>query len=312
MAMLVPEGRRPVADADRFERGVGGAESNVAMGLARLGVPSRWLSRVGDDGLGRHLVRTIAAAGVDTSCVERDPLRQTGVYFKDFDGPTTRVHYYREGSAAAAMSPAWFQPGWIAGAELLHLTGITPALSSECHALIAMLLEAAPRPVPISLDVNWRPALWRDADASVLTGLAGRADIVFVGDDEAVALWGSDDPGVVRERLADPAEVVLKHGARGATLLHPGGRCFVPALTLAHPVVDAVGAGDQFAAGYLAGRLAGLDPARRLRMGHIMGATVLSTSADVGPRVPQARIDALLGLDDGAWAATRWAPDGQA
>jgi 2-dehydro-3-deoxygluconokinase len=309
MLLLVPVGQVALEDAECFDRAIGGAESNVAMGLARLGVPSGWVSRVGDDGLGRYLVRAVAAGGVDVRHVEFDPARPTGVYFKDFTRTGTRVRYYRRGSAAAAMSWAWFDRSWLDGVEILHLTGITPALSASCRELITRLLESEPRTLRISIDVNWRPDLWTDADPTLLTRLARRADIVLIGDDEAAALWGTGEPGEVRERFPEPAEVVVKHGARGATLLEAGADpCFVPALSLDGRLVDAVGAGDAFAAGFLAGRLDRRGPADCLRMGHIMGAAALTTSGDVPAAVPDEEIAELLSLTDAEWKELRWRP----
>jgi 2-dehydro-3-deoxygluconokinase len=310
MLMLVPLERNALVDAERFGRAVGGAESNVAMGLARLGISSSWLSRVGDDGFGEYLLRYVGAAGVDVRHVETDPVRPTGVYFKEFKNGATTVSYYRRGSAASAMSPEWFDPAWIAGADLLHLTGITPALSPDCFSLIETLLESRPREVPISLDINWRPTLWRDRDAvPALTRLAGLADLVLVGDDEATALWGSGDPEQIRERLPHPAELVIKHGARGATVIDAAGTCFEPALSFDGELVDAVGAGDSFAAGFIAGRLANKDSRTCLRLGHVMGAAALARGDDVADHIPPEQLARLLELSDEDWGAARWRPD---
>jgi 2-dehydro-3-deoxygluconokinase len=309
MLMLVPTGREPLVDAERFERAVGGAESNVAMGLARLGVRSRWLSRVGDDAFGEYLLRYVGDAGVDVSHVEIDPDRPTGLYFKDFRDGATRVRYHRRGSAASAMSPDWFDPAWIEGAEVLHLTGITPALSPACFELITMLLQARPRTARISLDINWRPSLWQGLDPSVLTTLASMADLVLVGDDEALTLWGTGDPASVREVLPEPTELIVKHGARGATLIDADGIRFEPALSFAGELVDAVGAGDSFAAGFLAGRLQGRDAQACLRLGHIMGAAALATGGDVAAPVAPEQIADLIALGDEEWKGARWTPD---
>jgi 2-dehydro-3-deoxygluconokinase len=145
----------------------------------------------------------------------------------------------------------------------------------------------------MSFDVNYRPALWSTAVAGpMLADLANQADVVFVGLDEAAACWGCETPSEVREVLAGPATVVVKDGPVGATSFGPQGRCFVPALTV--DVVEAVGAGDAFAAGYLYGVLMNLDEPRRLRLGHLMAASALGAVGDIGERPSAEAIDAVV------------------
>jgi 2-dehydro-3-deoxygluconokinase len=211
-----------LADVPSFERGIGGAESNVACGLAAAGHAVRWVSRVGADGFGDHLVETIGSYGVDVASVGRDPSRPTGVYFRTAGDRGTSAHevaYYRAGSAASAMSTANVDLGAVRAARVLHLTGITAALSEDCRGLLRELTApGAGRPL-ISFDVNHRPDLWRDAEgAGVVLELARRADVVFVGEDEAEAAWGvTGGPSAIRELLPEPGVLVVKQGAKGAT-----------------------------------------------------------------------------------------------
>jgi 2-dehydro-3-deoxygluconokinase len=223
MVTFLPSRPGPLADVPSFIRAIGGAESNVACTLAAAGHRVKWVSRVGADGFGDHLVREIAGYGVDVTGVGRDARRPTGVYFRTATDRATAEHevvYYRAGSAASAMSPATVPASAFTGARVLHLTGITAALSDDCLALVRTL--AAPRegrPL-LSFDVNHRPRLWRDpaGAGAVLLELARAADLVFVGDDEAEDAWGLKGAQAIREALPEPAVLVVKHGARGATV----------------------------------------------------------------------------------------------
>ncbi|MFJ6936901.1 sugar kinase [Streptomyces sp. NPDC101132] len=274
-----------LADADAFVRSAGGAESNVACALAAAGHRTRWLSRVGDDAFGRYVTARVAAYGVDVSGVVRDPARPTGIYFRtaaDRAAGADGVAYYRAGSAASAMAPGCFDPALLA-ARVLHLTGITAALSASCADLL-LALTGAPRAALVSFDLNHRRALRQDP--GLLLTLARRAGLVFAGADEAAALWGATGPAALRALLPEPAQLVVKDGARGATLFtREAGtgdtEVFVPAPRV--EVVAATGAGDGFAAGYLAGVLRGLRPAERLRLAHRFAGAALATPGDVSP-----------------------------
>ncbi|MEU6353886.1 sugar kinase [Streptomyces sp. NPDC047072] len=289
MAALAPDPPRPLQDADDLRVAIAGAESNVALYLVEHGVPATWVSALGDDPLGRRVLATLAAAGVDVSHVRLDPRRPTGLLLKDPGPNGTRVHYYRSGSAASALGPELLDRPPVRDAALLHLTGITPALSPTCRELVtrALATPAAERPYAISFDVNHRPALWPEGAASgVLHDLADRADIVFVGLDEAQGLWGADLTAAdVRKLLPGPRILVVKDGSRAATAFTDEGSRTVPALRV--DVVEPVGAGDAFAAGFLAGLVRDASTERALRLGHLTAASALSVIGDHGPLLPE-------------------------
>ncbi len=337
-----------LADVPSFDRGIGGAESNVACVLAAAGHTARWLSRVGADGFGDHLLETVGGYGVDVSHVRRDPARPTGVYFRTAGDRSTDAHevaYYRSGSAASAMSLADFHPDAVGAARILHLSGITPALSEDCLALMRELTAPRPGRPLISFDVNHRPALWRDGRGpEILLELARRADIVFVGEDEAEEAWGLTGDHI-REALPEPELVVVKRGARGAVALPTdrgqscrwggtGGRWGSPrsseaesgggtpqapgsattprpattAPALKVDVVATTGAGDAFAAGFLSATLRGLPLRTRLRHGHLTAAAALTAPGDLAPPPSRALADRLAALDDTAWGRLRLGP----
>jgi 2-dehydro-3-deoxygluconokinase len=335
MIMLAADTGAALEDVETFRRSVGGAECNVAGGLAALGIPTAWISRVGADGFGRYVLRDLQARAVDVGGVEDDPVRPTGLYVKHRFSGQTRMHYYRSGSAAAAMDPGFLDRAAVrdrlAGAELVHTTGITAALSTSAAAMLDRL--AALRDTlgfVLSVDLNWRPALWRDKDPAPLWRLLRAADIVLIGADEAEVFAGTGDPAALRELLGPRATIVLKSDAHVATALEPSAdrhetaragfrdrtsdgpagdlRTEVPALTV--DVVEPVGAGDAFAAGYLAATLQGLPMEQRLRSGHLSAAAVLAVPDDhAAPPEPALR-RALLECSAQEWAETRVGPMG--
>ncbi|MFF7334649.1 sugar kinase [Streptomyces sp. NPDC090306] len=313
MVTLLPRTPGRLADVDTFDRAIGGAESNVACVLAAAGHSARWIGAVGTDGFGDHLTAAIAAYGVDTGAVRRDPHRPTGVYFRTAGDRATDAHevaYYRAGSAASAMSPRNTDLAAARACRVLHLTGITAALSGDCHDLLHTLTAPDPGRPLVSFDVNHRPRLWpgagADAGADVLLALARRSDLVLVGADEAETLWGHRDADAVRAALPGPRLLVVKQGGRGATLFDGADRVFVPALRV--DVVAEVGAGDAFAAGFLSATLRGLPPRERLRHGHLAAAAALTVPGDLAAPPGRGHADRLAALDDDAWGKLRLGP----
>lgn len=300
MALFVPAEPGPPDEVVTWTRTVGGAESNVASHLAVLGLRSAWVSAVGDDAFGRAVTSAVASHGVDVSGVVVDPDRPTGLYIKESDASGSPVRYYRRGSAASGMGPALLDRLPLDGVRVVHTSGITPALSDSCLDLMRAL-HAAPRDFTLSFDLNWRPKLWTDRDPAVLRDLAAAADVVFVGLDEAELVWGVTTPAAVREFLPEPATLVVKQGAEGATVFEGTAAVSEPALKV--DVVEPVGAGDAFAAGFLFGALAGWPPARRLRSGHLRAASSLLTHHDVGPSLPAAFVSRMLDAPAQEWAA---------
>ncbi|WP_333755503.1 sugar kinase [Streptomyces sp. IBSBF 3352] len=313
MVTFLPSRPGRLADVPSFERAIGGAESNLACGLAAAGHRVRWVSRVGADGFGDHLVTAIGGHGVDVSAVRRDPARPTGVYFRTAGDRATDAHevaYYRAGSAASAMSTHNVDLGAVRAGRVLHLSGITAALSDTCLDLLREL--TAPRedrPV-VSFDVNHRPGLWRDADGpAVLLDLARAADLVFVGVDEAQDAWGvTGGPEAIRAALPEPPVLVVKDAARGATVFDRAtdSAVYVPAPEVR--VAAATGAGDAFAAGFLSATLRDLPLRDRLRHGHLWAAATLTSPADLAPPPARDTADGLVALDDTGWEKLRLGP----
>lgn len=333
MITLLPEQPGPLEDAELFRRGFGGAESNAACALVALGVPAAWVSRVGADGFGRLLRDGIAAHGVDVSGVEVDPYRPTGLYVKEIGaasgsphdlGPgRSKLHYYRSASAASALEPATLSHPSVAAlldaARLIHLTGITAALGQASghdggRRLAQTLIERRRPGQLVSFDVNWRPSMWRRPEgtgtidpAAVLADLANQADVVFVGGDEAQALFGSADPQRLRALLPGPHLLVVKDAENGVWAFEGDEAVLEPALQV--EVIEPIGAGDAFAAGYLAGLLRGYEQRRRLRLGHICAACTLMVSADHGTPPAADELARLLECTPREWSGLRAAAE---
>jgi 2-dehydro-3-deoxygluconokinase len=281
MAMIAPVRAVPLAEATELRLDIGGAESNVAIHLAGLGHSVAWASRVGDDPFGHRILETINAAGVDVSMVTVDPDSPTGLYFKDPAETGTRVRYYRKNSAASRMSVEWLADVRIASARIVHVSGITPALSESCARLLGAIVSTAhANGTLVSFDINYRAPLWSvETAAPVLRELAEQSDIVFVGRDEAEVLWGTKNAADIRQLLPAPDRLIVKDAEVGATEFLGNDETFVAAAEIA--VVEPVGAGDAFAAGYLSALLSDSGSRLAIERGHALAAIALGSMLDV-------------------------------
>ncbi|MFD7513014.1 sugar kinase [Streptomyces sp. NPDC059853] len=265
---------------------VAGAESTVAVGLARLGHRARWAGRVGADEPGRMVLRALRGEGVDLAHATTDHEAPTGAMLRERRvADLARVHYWRGGSAGSRLSPAHIAPALDAGARVLHLTGITCALGAGPLAAVRAAAEhAAGHGWTVTLDVNHRTRLWSaEQAATALRPLLPWVDIVIASDDELPLVAGGEDTSEA-ERAAlllrdGVREVVVKRGAEGADL-HLTGRPPLHAPAHPVPVTDTVGAGDAFCAGYLSALLDGLSPEERLHRATRTAAFAVATSGD--------------------------------
>lgn len=274
MALMRAEQVGPLAHASTMALGIGGSESNVAIGLQRLGVQAVWCGRVGADSLGQLVEREIRAEGVDVR-VAVDPSAPTGLMIKERRTPATqRVSYYRSGSAGSRISPDDIDDELIREASLLHVSGITPALSAQAKATFGYVIETARAAgVPVAFDLNYRGNLWSaECAGSVYRDIVPLADIVFAGEDEAAIAVGVGEPEELARRIADlgPRHAVIKLGAHGALALIDGEVLRQEAVAV--EAVDTVGAGDAFVAGYLAEYVTGRSPAEMLETAATTGA----------------------------------------
>jgi 2-dehydro-3-deoxygluconokinase len=255
MAMMRTTDVGPLRHADLLRLTTGGSESNVGIGLSRLGLRVRWIGRVGRDELGERVVRDIRAEGVEVIAI-RDEEAPTGLMIKEQrTRDQIRVSYYRRASAGSRLDPSDLPTGTIERSRLLHVTGITPALSGSAHAAVnAAVSRARHVGVPVSLDLNHRRTLWSDdAFRAAVRPLVEQADVVFGSPEEVGAVLGEDslpaEELARRLRSLGPAQCVIKCGSDGAVALIDDALFSQQAFDV--PVIDSVGAGDAFVAGYL-------------------------------------------------------------
>jgi 2-dehydro-3-deoxygluconokinase len=281
--------------------GVGGAELNVAVGAARLGVPVTWIGRVGADAVGELIVRRLAAEGIDGRVVV-DP-SFTGLMLRHRRaGGVTHVDYHRRGSAGAHLTAGDLAPDALDGCGVLHATGITVALGdSAAHAVRHAVERARAAGAAVSFDVNYRRKLWAPERARrALLPLIAETDVLFAGVDEAQLLLGTDvvEAAELAKRLGElgPREIVVKQGAEGCTAVVDGQTYTRPALPV--PVVDPVGAGDALVAGYLADRLAGAGVERRLETAVATGGYAVSVPGDCELSPTRSELAQLLASTD--------------
>ncbi|WP_225625860.1 sugar kinase [Streptomyces werraensis] len=280
-----------------FTFGIGGAESNVAIGAARLGAPVTWAGRIGPDAAGDLIERRLRAERINVL-----PTRDhafTGLMVRHCRaGSAVHVDYHRTGSAGSRLTPSDLPPALIQRASILHITGITPALSDSArHTVLHAVATARAAGVPVSLDINYRSKLWTRRQARPqLLRLVSQADIVFAGTEEAqlVLDTGTTAAASLAEGLAllGPKEAIIKAGPDGCVASIDGAELVEPAPTV--HVVDPVGAGDAFVAGYLAERMADAEADQRLRTACAMGAYAVTVPGDCELLPTRRELDALL------------------
>lgn len=300
MALMSAPRAGPLAHARSLDLGIGGAESNVAIALRRLGADVTWIGRVGSDSLGDLVLREIAAEGITVVGI-RDSEAPTGLMLKERrSSEEIRIWYYRSGNAGSRLEPADIDPVIIRSAALLHVTGITPALSDSARAATYAAIDTARAAgVRISFDLNYRGKLWStDAASEVYRHIVPLCDLVFAGDYEAaIAVGSTEDPLELARRLIElgAGQAVIKLGARGAVAVVDGVSYVQPAVPIR--AIDTVGAGDGFVAGYLAEYLLGCDVETRLGTATTVGAYACLVAGDWEGMPRRAELVSLTALD---------------
>jgi 5-dehydro-2-deoxygluconokinase len=287
----------PLSEIRTFTRFVGGFAGNVATGLARLGVATRILSRVGDDGHGEFIRRFLAGEGVDVSWLPTDPRYRTALVFCEAWPPDNfPILYYRDPTC-----PDWevafddFDLREAAAIPWALVTGTGLARSPSCEvnlALVEARSEAGTRSV---LDLDWRPMLWDDPRRyrTIVRSMLPFVDVVVGNESEFAAVAGGD-PRATAHRLLElgPEVVVLKRGGAGVLALTPGGEEDIPGLPV--EVVNGLGAGDAFVASLIHGLLRGDPVAAACRRGNAAGAIVATRLACSEAMPTAAEVDELL------------------
>lgn len=286
MAMFVAEQTGDLAQVAQFHKRIAGADSNVAIGLSRLGFNVAWLSRVGNDSLGRFVVDTLKNEGLDCRHVAVDPLHPTGFQLKSREeaGADPQVEYFRKGSAASRLSIAAISPALLQ-ARHLHATGIPPALSDATHELsVELMTQMRKAGRSVSFDPNLRPSLWASQAQMIgaINALAALADWVLPGLGEGRLLTGYDDPADIAAFYLDQGAeaVAIKLGPDGAYFRTQMDKGFIAAVPV-EKVVDTVGAGDGFAVGMISALLENLSFPEAVQRGNWIGSRAVQSRGDM-------------------------------
>lgn len=296
MALMLPTGSKGIEYSPHLATSFGGAESNVAIGLARLGHQVGWFGRLGSDPLGRMILKKIRGEGVDVSKAVLADDAPTGLMFREVISGKTSVYYYRHQSAASRMEPSHIDRDYIAKASILHVTGITPALSSTCKEAIASAMATARQHgVKICFDPNLRLKLWDvDEARSVLLALAEEADYFLPGLDELKLLYRTEDFDEIVSRLSQLRAVSIVKGGEDKTYIVEQGEVRSVPYFKAEQVVDTVGAGDGFCAGFISGVLREYSLDESVRLGNLIGSLVVQVEGDWEGIPDWSQVEAIL------------------
>ena len=299
MLLMVADRPGPLEYAQAFHKRTAGAETNVAIGLARLGLRVGWASRLGTDSMGRYLLHAMAAEGIDCSHVVCDSTQKTGFQFKGvvIDGSDPPVEYHRQGSAASHMGPADIDADWLRSARHLHATGVFAAISASSLPAAQKTMELMRSAGgSVSFDPNLRPTLWARPEhmRQAINDLATRADWVLPGLEEGRLLTGESTPEGIAHfyRQRGAQLVVVKLGSEGAYFEGDAavGAGYVPGFAVAQ-VVDTVGAGDGFAVGVISALLEGLNVPEAVKRGAWIGARAVQVLGDSEGLPTRAELD---------------------
>lgn len=287
MAMFVAGETGDLAAVDTFVKRAAGAELNVAIGLARLGLKVGWVSRVGQDAFGRFICQVLDKENIDHRQVTVDPRYPTGFQLKSKvdDGSDPLVEYFRKGSAASHLSPTDFDHDYFGAARHLHLSGVAAAISDSSLELTKHAAkEMRARGKTLSFDPNLRPVLWRSEGEmrKQLNLLAEYADWVLPGEKEGYILTGYRQPQDIADFYLDKGvkAVIIKTGCEGAWYKTASGEQGQVEAMRVDNVVDTVGAGDGFAVGVISALLEGKPLVQAIRRGNKIGSLAIQVIGD--------------------------------
>ena len=302
MITFNPNTKGPLRFVNQFERKIGGAELNVLIGCARLGLQAGWISRLGKDEFGRHIVNTVRGEGIDISEVKLEEGYPTSINFKEIqESGDGKTFYYRQKSPTEMLLPKQLPEVYIKNAKILHITGVFPAITANNRAVILRALEIAKtNNVKVSLDPNIRFKLWSEKEArSTLLTYLPYVDYLLAGREELELLFETANQNELITALNEYnfEQVVIKDGEAGSYALKNNEWIFQQS----HPVkkvVDTVGAGDGFDAGFLFGMLNNWPIERSLNFANAIGAMVVQVNGDNEGLPYFEEVEAFLGLKD--------------
>ncbi|MEN9391318.1 MAG: hypothetical protein RL017_616 [Pseudomonadota bacterium] len=290
----------PLRFINNFNKSMGGAEANVAIALARLGFKTGWISRLGDDEFGNYILFNLKGEGVDVSEVTFDSNNSTAILFKEqYQSNNPNVYYYRKNSAFTTLTPQHINENYIARAKFLHLTGITPALTEEAkNACFTAINYAKAHNLTISFDPNLRFKLWPDLNLAKQTMIefAKCCDIIFPGLDEAQLILGLNSLEEICAKFHSYGckIVVIKLGDQGCAYSNGDTIVKISAYKVEH-IIDTAGAGDGFAAGFIAGMLDDKPLDECAKLANAIGAMAVLVKGDNAGYPTWRNLDAFMG-----------------
>lgn len=282
MGLFYPEGSRRLGQGARLMQSFGGAESNVAIALARLGCRAGWFSLLGDDPIGHGIYKTLRGEGVDVSQVRFTKEAPTGLMLRENVRDRLSVYYYRRDSAASRLSPENVDPSYLTRGRILHFTGITPALSASCSDTVFEAVRLAKKAgLKVSFDPNIRLKLWTIEQARpVLLRLAEQADFFFPGYDELKLIYDTDQEDELLAHLRNLPSLTVIKSFNGHNLLVTSDSVVRVPFERIGRLVDPVGAGDGFTGGFLAGIVKEQTAEQSLRLAGVVGALTVQQEGD--------------------------------
>ncbi|WP_035283381.1 MULTISPECIES: sugar kinase [unclassified Clostridium] len=284
MIAMCPQEKGPIIFCDTFKRKLGGAELNVAMGCARLGLKSGWISRLGNDDFGKYILKTARGEGIDTSEVQLVDGYPTSVYFREVlaDG-SSRSFYYREKSPTSTMSAKELNEEYFKNSKVLHITGVFPSINENNREVILEAVKLAKKNnLIVSFDPNIRLKMWTKEEAkSYIEKLLPYVDILLIGDEEIEILLDEVSIEEAIKIFHDKGieKVIVKKGAKGA-LGSDGKNIYEVDAIKPKALVDTVGAGDGFAAGFLTALLKGETLENCVKFANAVGSLVVGVEGD--------------------------------
>lgn len=286
MVVLDSASPGPLRYAHQFQCHTGGAETNVAVGLVRMGHSSGWISRLGRDEFGKKIINTFRGEGVDTSRVTTDPTRSTGVFFRESaGGGEYHNYYYRKHSAFSAITPDDLDEAYIRSAQYLMISGVTLAVSEQAARTAKRAMEIAKEAgVKVCFDPNLRLKMWSIEQARIaMEGIWPMVDIALPGMEEGQLLFDVNQPDEVAHLLQSKygiETVIVKVEAGGAVGYQDNQKIVSPGFHTDH-IADTFGAGDSFCAGVLSGCLNGWPLRKTLQFANAIGAMVVSAPGNI-------------------------------
>jgi 2-dehydro-3-deoxygluconokinase len=296
MALMMPEGTKGVEYSSQFSKSFGGAETNVAIGISRLGHRVGWFGRLGKDPFGRMILKSLRGEGVDISRVELSEDGPTGLMLREVVAGKSSVYYYRKNSAASTMQPSHIDADYIRQAKILHVTGITAALSIDCkEALIESIKIAREAGVKVCFDPNLRLKLWSIEEARpVLLELAEHADYFLPGLDELHMLYDTEDFGQIVNKLKQLNAISIIKGGDNETYIVEDDKVSSVPYFKVDQIIDTVGAGDGFCAGFITAMLKDYSYNEAVSLGNLIGSMVIQLEGDWEALPTWDQVEAIL------------------